>query len=344
MAEASHSSKLHGNGGRRRFIAGAGAALGGAALGLAAGTPSPAQAADWPTQPIHLYIGYPPGGGTDSVARLVSNQLGKTLGTPVIIENRPGASSTIATMQVVRAQPDGYSLLFTTAAPLVGAPLTIKGLEYDPMKDLEPVTLIANGPFIMVANTKFPPNTLPELVEYARQHPGEVNYASPGSGTADYFFAELLNLDADIKTTHVPYKGSSNLISDLIGGYVQYTLDTPGTTLPLIRAGKIKPIAVFNETRLKIAPDIPTTVEAGYPNLVGGSWYGIMAPARTPKAIIDKVQQAMMETLANPDVRRGLEARDVIIRGTTPEAFRAFIKADYDKWKNVTERLGIKPE
>ncbi|GAB1578591.1 Bug family tripartite tricarboxylate transporter substrate binding protein [Bordetella petrii] len=326
---------------RRRFMG----LLGGAALaGLAPLRRARAAAADWPGQPIRLVVGYPPGGGTDTVARLLAEQFSRSLGQQVIVENRPGASGTIATQQVVRSAPDGYTLMFATASPLTGAPLTMKGLQYDPMTDLAPITLVGNGPFILVANPAFPPNTLPELVEYARQHPGEVNYASPGNSTANYFFCELLNMDAGIKTVNVPYKGSSALVNDLIGGYVQYTLETPGTTLPLIRQGKLKALAILHDRRLAKAPEIPTTAEAGYPQLLGGSWYGLLAPAGTPRPILDKVRQATVAALATPAMRTALEERDVLAQGNTPEQFRQFIEAEYRRWKDVTGRLGIKPQ
>lgn len=317
-------------------------------LGAACVVPGLARAAggasNWPDRPIRMIVGYPPGGGTDTVARLTAVQLSKVLNTQVIIDNRPGASSTIGTEMVVRAAPDGYTILFSTASPLTGAPLMVKDLPYDPFTDLKPVIFIGGGPFILVANPKFPPNTLQELVEYARARPGQVNYASPGNSTADYFFCELLNIDANIKTVAVHYKGSAALLNDVMGGYVQYTLDTPGTTLPLIKAGKLKPIAVLSDKRLSIAPDIPTAKEAGYPRLVGGSWYGMMAPKGTPDDIVQKLYEATKKAMATPDMVQGLAARDVIAQGLAPAEFGAFIKAEYSKWKEVTEKLGIQPQ
>lgn len=303
-----------------------------------------AHAAQWPDRPIRMLVGYPPGGGTDTVARVLAQEMSKVLGQSVVVENRGGASGTIATQQVVRAEPDGYTVLFATASPLTGAPLTIKGLNYDPMTDLVPVTLIGGGPFILVANTAFEPNTLPELVAYARARPGEVNYASPGVSTANYFFSELLNMQTGIRTIHIPYKGSAALINDLVAGQVQYTLDTPGTTLPLIRNGKLKPLAIFSKERLARAPAIPTAVESGFPDLVGGSWYGLLVPKGTPPAVVEALYQASGKALAGTEVRRTLEDRDVLVQNMPPAEFKQFIRAEYDRWKAITTKLGVTPQ
>jgi tripartite-type tricarboxylate transporter receptor subunit TctC len=278
------------------------------------------------------------------VARVLAQQLGKQLKQPVVVENRAGASGTIATQQVVRSEPDGYTVLFATASPLTGAPLTVKGLAYDPMNDLIPVSRIGGGPFILVAHPAFPPNTLPELVAYARAHPGEVNYASPGVMTANYFFSEQLNMDAGIKTVHVPYKGSAALLNDVMAGQVQYTLDTPGTTLPLIKSGKLKALAIFSDKRLDRAPDIPTAKEGGFPNMVGGSWYGLLLPKGTPPDIVDALYKATKVALSGEEVRHAMEERDVIIEGSTPEQFRTYLHAEFRRWQGVTQKLGIQPQ
>ena len=311
---------------------------------LAASHPGAALAEAWPAKPIRLIVGYPPGGGTDTVARMLAQQLGQVLKQPVVVENRAGASGTIATQQVVRAEPDGYTVLFATASPLTGAPLTVKDLPYDPMNDLIPVTRIGGGPFILVANPGFPPNTLPELVEYARSRPGEVNYASPGIMTANFFFSEQLNMDAGIKTTNVPYRGSAALLNDVMAGQVQYTLDTPGTTLPFIRNGKLKALAIFSDQRLDRAPEIPTAKESGYPNLVGGSWYGLLLPKGTPPAIVDGLYKATKTALSSADVRAAMEARDVMVEGSSPDEFRSYLQAEFKRWQDVTQKLGIKPQ
>lgn len=298
----------------------------------------------WPDKPIRMVVGYPPGGGTDTVARVLAQQLGKELKQPVVVENRGGASGTIAAQQVARSEPDGYTVMFSTASPLTGAPLTVKGLTYDPMNDLIPVTRIGGGPFILVANPAFPPNTLPELVAYATAHPGEVNYASPGIMTANYFFAEQLNMDTGIKTVHVPYKGSSALLNDVMAGQVQYTLDTPGTTLPLIRNGKLKALAVFSEKRLDRAPDIPTAKESGFPAMVGGSWYGLLLPKGTSPEIVDALYKATKTALSGAEVRRAMADRDVIVEGSSPAEFKRYLRAEFERWHGVTEKLGITPQ
>lgn len=318
--------------------------MAGVAALLALVQPPAARAQAWPDKPIRMIVGYPPGGGTDTVARVLAQQLGKQLKQPVVVENRAGASGTIATQQVIRSEPDGYTVLFATASPLTGAPLTVKGLTYDPMNDLIPVSRIGGGPFILVAHPAFPPNTLPELVAYARAHPGEVNYASPGVMTANYFFSEQLNMDAGIKTVHVPYKGSAALLNDVMAGQVQYTLDTPGTTLPLIKSGKLKALAIFSEKRLDRAPDIPTAKEGGFPNMVGGSWYGLLLPKGTPPEVVDALYEATKVALSGEDVRRAMEERDVIIEGSTPDQFRTYLLAEFKRWQGVTEKLGIKPQ
>ncbi|MCW0211049.1 MAG: tripartite tricarboxylate transporter substrate binding protein [Achromobacter sp.] len=320
------------------------AAMAGLAALAALAQPSAARADAWPDKPIRMLVGYPPGGGTDTVARVLAQQLGKQLKQPVVVENRAGASGTIATQQVVRSEPDGYTVLFATASPLTGAPLTVKGLAYDPMNDLIPVSRIGGGPFILVAHPAFPPNTLPELVAYARAHPGEVNYASPGVMTANYFFSEQLNMDAGIKTVHVPYKGSAALLNDVMAGQVQYTLDTPGTTLPLIKSGKLKALAIFSDKRLDRAPDIPTAKEGGFPNMVGGSWYGLLLPKGTPPDIVDALYKATKVALSGEEVRHAMEERDVIIEGSTPEQFRTYLHAEFRRWQGVTQKLGIQPQ
>lgn len=317
-------------------------------VGLAAAAvlavPALGSAQDWPTRPIKLIVPFPTGGGTNAVARLLGDQLTKSLGQPVIVDNRPGGNGIIGALATVRAEPDGYTFMFATGSVLTGVMLTVKSLPYDTLRDLQPITLVGNGPYLLVANPAFPPNTLAEMIAYAKAHPTQVNYASPGGSTVNFFLAEILNLSAGIKTTHIPYKGSSALITDLLGGHVQYTLDTPGSTLALIRDNKLKVLAVLANERLSKLPNVPTMVELGYPNVVGGSWYGLVAPVKTPKAIITRMHAAVVAALKTPELRKAFEERDVVPGGNTPEEFTKFIQAELAKWGDLINKLGIKPE
>jgi len=221
---------------RRAFVA---------ALLLACALPGPglAQTA-WPTKPVRIVVAYPPGGSTDIAARLLAERLGKALGQQVIVDNRGGAGGTIGALSVVRADPDGYTLLLAASPEVSIAPTTMKSMSYDPVKDLQPITLVGQVPFFLVANPQFPPNTLGELIAYAKANPGKVNYSSYGNNTSNHLVGELFKATAGIDTVHVPYKGSGPSIIDLIAGQVQYTFDTPAATLNQVRAGKLKAIAV----------------------------------------------------------------------------------------------------
>lgn len=313
-----------------------------------AGTPAmvsaQVEADHWPNAPIRLVVGYPPGGGTDTIGRVIGENLGKQLGQSVVVENRPGASGMISTLAVARSKPDGHTLLFGTGAALTGAanPGELNGRMFEPLKDMQPIIFIGGGPYILIANKDFPPNTLSELVEYARARPGEANYASPGVETLNYMLLEALNLDHDIKTTHVPYKGSSELMHNLMAGFVHYTLDTPGTTLPLIREGKVKPIALLHPQRLEKLPQVPTAPEEGFPEMVGGSWYGLLAPAGLPEATLKKLHAAIEATLKMPEVKAVFDQRDVIVGGGTPEEFLAFLEAETKQRAEIQRKVGTR--
>lgn len=302
--------------------------------------PSHAQQADWPREPIRLLVGYPPGGGTDTVARVVADKLSQKLGQPVVVENRPGVSGMISATAVARSKPDGYTLLFATGASLTGMTKTqFNGRQFVPLKDLAPITLVGGGPYILIANNDFPPNTLPELVAYAKKHPNKLNYASPGIDTLNYYLLEELNIDAGIKTTHVPYKGSSELMNGLMGGFVQYTLDTPGTTLPLIKAGKVKAIALLSKQRVETLSAVPTSVEQGFPKFVGGSWYAMLAPAETPPAIIQKINTATVAVLNMPEVKKVFDDRDITASGSSPAELTEHINAETVKKQAILAKI-----
>jgi tripartite-type tricarboxylate transporter receptor subunit TctC len=316
----------------------------GAVLVLAMPSLAAAQAAAWPTRTVKMVVAYPPGGSTDIAARLLAERLGKIIGQTVIVENRGGAGGTIGAQSVVRADPDGYTLLFAASPEVSIAPITVKALPYDPVKDLQPITLVGKVPFFLVANPRFPPNTLAELIAYAKANPGKVNYSSYGNNTSNHLFGELFKSIAGIDTVHVPYKGSGPSIIDLIAGQVQYTFDTPTATLQQIKAGKLKAIAVATPQRLQTAPDVPTMSEAGLPGFIGGTWFGLLAPAKTPRAVIDKVNAAVVSALNSAELHKTFEDRDIIPGGDTPDEFGRFIQDEVGKWRELAARIGIKPE
>lgn len=302
------------------------------------------QAATWPVKPIKLVIPYPPGGGTDIVGRLLATELSMRLGETVVVENRGGAGGRIGANTVVRSAPDGYTLLFGTGAELTIAPSTVASMPYDPVQDLAPITQIGGGPYILVASSLFPPNTLAELIAYAKKHPGQVNYSSGGVFSAPHLLGLQFNLETGIDTVHIAYKGSGPSLVDLVGGQVQYTFNTPAATLDLIESGKLKAIAVATKQRLSKLPNVPTISEAGVPGLVGGSWYGLLAPRGTPSPIIDRLNAETVRFVNLPKVRQTLLDAYIEPVGSTANEFGAFIHTEIRRYQTLVKTLGLKAE
>jgi tripartite-type tricarboxylate transporter receptor subunit TctC len=303
-----------------------------------------AQTAGWPARPVKIIVADPPGGSTDIAGRILAEHLTKRFGQQVIVENRGGAGGTIGALSVVRADPDGYTLLLAASPEVSIAPITTKAMQYDPVKDLTPITLVGQVPFFLVANPGLPANTLPELIAYAKANPGKVNYSSYGNNTSNHLVGELFKTTAGIDTVHVPYKGSGPSIVDLIAGQVQYTFDTPAATLKQVQAGKLKAIAVATPQRLANSSSVPTMSEAGLPGFAGGTWFGLLAPAKTPKAVVDRIHAEAAAALASPELRKAFEDRDIIPGGNTPDEFGRFIQAEVRKWRELAARIGITPE
>jgi tripartite-type tricarboxylate transporter receptor subunit TctC len=321
---------------RRRFLSSCSAAvLPGAVL---------AQASGWPSHPLRLVIAYPPGGSTDIAGRLLAERLGRRLGQQVIVDNRAGAGGTVGAASVVRAEPDGYTLLLAASPEVSIAPTTLKALPYDPVKDLQPITLVGQVPFFLVVNPQLPVRTLEEFIAYAPANPGKLNYSSFGNNTSNHLAGELFKSMARISSVHVPYKGSGPSITDLIGGQVQYSFDAPTAVLEQVKAGKLRALAVASRQRLVNAPDVPTFAEAGLPGFTGGTWFGLLAPAKTPRAVIERVNTETVALLAAPELSRAFAERDILPAGQSPEEFGRFIQSEVAKWKDLAAKVGIVAE
>ena len=311
---------------------------------VAALVPALAVAQAWPAKPVKLIVGYPPGGGTNTVARLLADHMSKSLGQQVVVENRPGAGGRIATQSVARSDPDGYTLMFASDAELTIAQVTVKAMPYDPLKDLAPIALAGRGPYVLATNAGFAPNTLAELIAYAKANPNKVNFGSFGRGSQNHMIDERFKAAAGISTVHVPYKGSGPVIADLAGGQVQYTFATPGATLPLAKGGKLKILAVAAAQRLAKADSIPTMSEAGLPGFTGGSWYGLLAPAGTPATIVDRLHGEVVSAFKSPEIRKTLDDLSILPVTSTPAELVQLIRSETDSLRQLAAKIGLEPE
>lgn len=306
--------------------------------------PAFAQGAAWPTRNVRVVIAYPPGGSTDTAGRLLAEKLSGRLGQQVIVDNRAGAGGTVGASHVVRAEPDGYTLLLAASPEVSIAPIIMKGLSYDPVKELQPITLVGQVPFFLVVNPAVPAKNLEEFLAYARANPGKLNYSSFGNNTSNHLAGEHFKVLAGVDATHVPYKGSGPSITDLIGGQVQYTLDTPPAVLAQVKAGKLRALAVATRQRLASAPEVPTFEEAGLRGFNAGTWFGLLAPAGTPPDVIARVQRETAAALAAPDLAKEFAARGIVPGGGSSAEFGRFIASEVDKWRDLAGKVGITPQ
>jgi tripartite-type tricarboxylate transporter receptor subunit TctC len=310
---------------------------------LAAGIgPMHAQQADYPSRPVKIVIGFPAGGLIDIVARVVGDKLTALLGQPFIIEARPGAVGKLATAAVGKAEPDGYTLLMINDNHALN-PSVFKTMPYDSEKDFTPVGFVGAVPMIFTASNEFKTRTVRDVVEKARAKPGTVTYASIGIGSQSHLAAEILSSIADIKMQHVPYRGGAPAINDLMAGHVNTMFLTPAIGIPMMRAGKLTPLATSADVRLEAMPDVPTMAEAGYP-VDAASWMGLLAPAGTPPAIVAKLEKALAEALAMPDVRKRLAAIGAIVKPLNARQFAEYIRSETARWGSVVAKAGIAPQ
>lgn len=310
--------------------------VGAAALCLVCGI---AQAA-YPERPLTLIVPFPAGGTVDAVARIAGTRLGTLLGTTVVIENVTGAGGTIATQRVVRANPDGYTLLFTTPNHTIN-PAILPKLPFDSERDLVPISLVAQIPELLVANSSQPFSDFKGFINYARSHPGKLNYASAGNGTLPHVTMELLLQKLKLQVVHIPYKGAAPAMQDLLGGQVAIKLDTIATSAPHIKSGRLKPLALASARRSPLMPEVPTIAESGVPGYQGILWMGILAPKGTDPQIIATVNKAISETIRDPDVLKRFGDDGVEAVSNTPEEFRKMIETEIRQWRDVVKAANI---
>jgi tripartite-type tricarboxylate transporter receptor subunit TctC len=310
-----------------------------AALALAAGL---AHAQDYPNKPIRMIVPYPPGGGTDVVARIVNEKLSLELGQSIVIDNKGGAGGSVGTEIASKAPPDGYTILLTLSSHTINPKLFPK-LGYDVERDFIPISLAASIPQILVANPSVPASNMQELLAWMKANPGKVNYASVGVGSPAHIAGELLKLKSGVQMTHVPYKGGGPAMTDVIGGQVQLAIVSMPAALQFVKAGRVKALAVASAKRSASAPDVPTIAEGGL-DVVVESWYGVLVPAKTPAPIVARLNAAMVKVLALPDVKEKLFAQGAEAVSNSPVEFEAIIKDELGKWEYVIREAKITPE
>jgi len=295
----------------------------------------------YPAKPVRLIVGYTPGGATDIVARLLAAKLQEALGQTVIVENKPGAGSNIASEFVAKSAPDGYTLLVGSIANATNM-VVYKNLGYDTLRDFAPVTQLMSAPSVLAVHPSFPAKNLQELIAAAKRDPGKYAFASSGSGGSPHLAGEMLKLRAGIDLIHVPYKGAAPALSDLLGGQVQIAFQTALSAVPHLQSGQLRAVAVAANKRLAQLPGVPTMAEAGMPDFEVSSWNGLFAPAKTPPEIIARLHGAAVKALAAPDVREKLTAQGAEAVGSTPDEFRAYIGTEIDKWGKVVRASGAR--
>ena len=302
--------------------------------------PSLAAADDFPAKPIRLIVPFPPGGPNDIIARVVGQRMSELVKQPIIIDNRGGQAGVLGTDAVAKSNPDGYTIGVVSASALAISP-TMEKVAYDVARDFAPVTLVATVPEMLVVASNVPARTMDELVALAKAQPGKLNFASAGTGGLPHLAGELFKLTAKIDIVHVPYRGAAPAINDLLGQQVQLTfLDLP-VILPQIKAGTLRPIALGAKARDATTPDVPTTAEVGMPDLLIENWYGMIAPAATPPAIVATLNRIANEAMADPSVKARMAEQGLTLAGDTPEHFRGFIDSETKKWAKVIKDAGV---
>ncbi len=299
-----------------------------------------AAAQDYPTRPIKMIVPFTPGSPVDVVARLIADGLSSRLGQPVVIDNRPGAGTTIGTKAAAAADPDGYTILFDSSS-LVLAPAMYTNLPYDPLMDFAPVANVAFSSWVTIVPPSLPVKTVPEFVAYAKAHPNTLNFGF-GQGTAPQLVGEWLKHRTDLSVASIPYKGGAQAVTDMLGGRIHLNIGTAATLLPLIQQGKVRAISVWGPQRYGQLPDVPTMIESGFPGIALGFWVGLVAPKGTPEPIIEKLNKAVNAVLDDPQTKARMGKRGLEARPGTPQDFAAFLAEERPKWAEIVKASGVK--
>ena len=305
------------------------------AVGLAAASTACAQA--WPSKPVTLVVPFPPGGSTDSIARAIGPSLTKTLGQTFIIDNKAGATGTIGAAAVKRAPPDGYTFLVTSLGPLVIAPHLIKGMQYDPLKDFDTITVAVQAPNVLVVPAASPHKSLADVIAYEKANPNKMTFASSGNGSSDHLTAELFWLESGTTGLHIPYKGGGPAVSDLLGGQVDASFQNVNTVFQQIKAGRLRALAVTGAKRSPVLPDVPTMDEAGVKNVDVYSWQAVVGPKGLPADIRSRFHDAVVAALNEPQTKQQFTALGLEVVANTPQQFAAFQQQEFARWKKVIE-------
>jgi tripartite-type tricarboxylate transporter receptor subunit TctC len=299
--------------------------------------------AGFPSRPVRIVVAFTAGGTTDIIARLVGSQLERRWGQPIVIDNRPGAGGNIGTEAVVRSAPDGYTLLVGSVGPLAVNVSLYRNMPYDPRRDLQAVTLLAGVPNVLIVRPDFPARDVPQLIAEAKRRPGQLTYASTGSGTSSHLSGVMLDRMAGIETIHVPYRGAVAL-TDLLAGRVDYMFATIPSVIEQIRSGRFRPMAVSSTARSRSLPEVPTMVELGFPEFDASSWFGMVAPARTPMEIVNKIAEDVHAVLRQPEIERQMIEQGADPVGNGPQAFATFIEREVRRWSDIVRASGATPE
>ena len=302
---------------------------------------APVQAQDYPSRPVKVIVPFSPGGAVDGPMRVIAQELSKRLGQQVIVENKPGAGATIGTDLVAKSPPDGYTLLLASQTNAISATLYAK-LPFDPIEDFVPISLIGREPGVLVVNPALPVTTFQEFVVYVKERPGQVDYASSGNGSGQHLFAALLAAMTGMKMNHIPYKGSGQATTDLLGGQVPVSIPGTAGMVGHIKAGKLRALAVTGSRRSPQLPDVPTVMESGVPGYEAYVWMGLLAPKGTPQPIVDKIYRELVPVLASAEVRNYMATAGIEIAGSTPAEFGKFFRSEKDLWARVIRETGAK--